>query len=104
MVRHSALPLYLYNLIYEYTCIYSYFLRIENLFWSGVVSRSERRFPAHSSCAEHERRWKAEDYVRSDLHQRYWSKIRQHCLQKSRCRHEQEVSDLFYFIFCFSTF
>ena len=56
-----------------------------------IVSGGERGFPAHSACAEHQRRWEAEDNVCPDLHQGYWKAIRQHRLQEGRCRHEQEV-------------
>ena len=41
-----------------------------------TVSGGERGFPAHSACAEHQRRWEAEDNVRSHLYQRYWQAIR----------------------------
>ena len=61
------------------------------LLFDFAVAGSERGVPAHSSCAEHERRWQAEDHVCSDLHQGYWPPFRQHRLQESRCRHEQEV-------------
>ena len=56
-----------------------------------VVSGCKRGVPAHSACAQHQRRWQAEDYVCSYLHQGYWKETSQHCLQESRCRHEQEV-------------
>ena len=33
-----------------------------------VVYRQPGRVPAHSPCAQHQHRWKAEDRLRSDLH------------------------------------
>jgi len=35
-------------------------------------SGGERGVPAHSPCAEHQRRWEAEDNVRPYLDQGYW--------------------------------
>lgn len=57
-----------------------------------AVFGGERGLSTHSSCVKHERRWQTKDNVRPHFHQRYWSPFRQHCLQESWCRHEQEVS------------
>ena len=56
-----------------------------------AVSCCKRGISAHSSCAQHQRRWEAEDHVCPHFHQGYWSQIRQYRLQESRCRHEQKV-------------
>ena len=63
-----------------------------------AVSGGKRGFSAHPSCAEHKCGWKAENHVRSHLHQRYRSPLRQPRLQEGRCRHEQEVLDLIFVV------
>ncbi|RZS21030.1 hypothetical protein BHM03_00053621, partial [Ensete ventricosum] len=63
---------------------FDHFLFVSGGWFRSVVSGRERGLAAHSSCSEHERRWKAEDHVRAYLHQGYRSPLRQHRLQKGR--------------------
>lgn len=57
----------------------------------SAVSNCERGFPAHSSCAQYQRRWTAKDYVCVDVHQGSWTPVCQYRVQESGRGYEQEV-------------
>ena len=48
----------------------------------AAVSGGQRQLHAHSACAEHQRRWQAEDHVCADRHQGYRPPLLQHLLQE----------------------
>lgn len=55
-----------------------------DLFYSAR-NRREVELPVHSATVEHQRRWKAEDYVRSDPDQGCRTSLLQLGLQEGRC-------------------
>lgn len=71
-----------------------------NSVFDFAVAGGERGFPAHSSCAQHQCGWEAEDHVCPHFYQGHWPPSCQYRLQEGRRRHEQEVT-IFLFIYLF---